>query len=318
MPRMKIGKVKLKNNFLLAPMANISSAPFRRLCREFGAGLTTSEMISAEALLRGNARTEAMIGRAAGEKPYCLQIFGDDAKQIGRAAEKLEKKCELVDVNLGCPVRKIVDQGAGAALLKKPKLIGEIISELAGSLAVPVTAKMRLGFSSKAGAVEIAKIIEKGGACALTVHGRTVKQGYGGKVDYCAIQEIKNAISIPVIGNGDIFKPEDAERMLAETGCDGVMVGRGAMGNPFIFRQMKGYFAKGEYALPSAAEKAEAFLKFLKYCSGKEQLSNLKVQASLFTKGIEGGAEIRRNIAKAKSPGEVEKVMRELAAAPVR
>lgn len=303
---MRIGNVRLKNGFVLAPMANFSTPPFRRLCKEFEAGLTTCEMVACDAALHENWKTEALLVRAPTEKPFAIQIFGSEPKRIALAAGALEKKCEIIDINLGCPMRRLTDQGAGAALLRKPAKIAEIF-DLLTTLKVPVTAKMRLGFGTKAKCVEIAKLIEKNGASALTVHGRTAKQDYSVKTDLGAIRRIKHALSIPVIGNGDVSSPEDAERMLEKTGCDGVMIGRSALGNPFIFRQMGEYFRKGSYHVPSLEERCEVFLRFLKYAR-KEPVAFLRMQSFYFTRGLEGASELRRRIAKAKKFQDIEKI----------
>ncbi len=300
---MKIGDVNVRNGFFLAPMSSFSTAPFRRLCREEGAGLTTSEMISSEAVLRNNAKTESLLVRARGEKPYAIQVFGFDPERIALAAEALEKRCEIMDVNLGCPVRHVAKHGAGAALLNDPERIARIFDALS-VLNVPYTAKMRLGFSTKARAVEIARIIEKGGASLLTVHGRTAKQDYSVPPDLASIGKIKRALSIPVIGNGGVSRPEDAESMMKKTGCDGVMVGRAAIGNPFLFRQMSEYFSKGSYFIPTAEDRVEILGRFLRYSKG-ESVSVVRFQAVQFISGLENKAEIRRRIATARSLSDI-------------
>jgi len=267
--------------------------------------MTTSEMISCEAVLHGNKKTFEMLARGKNETPFAIQVFGSNPKRIALASALLEKKCDVIDVNLGCPSRPIVEQGAGAALLKSPEKITEIFDELT-VLRVPVTAKMRLGFSSKARSLEIARIIEKR-ASALTVHGRTMKQGYSGKVDLEAIARIKSEIGIPVIGNGNIFSPEDAEKMIEKTTCDSVMVGRGALGNPFIFRQMNDYFADGEYATPSEEERKRVFLRFLTY-SKDVPAAFLRAQAMQFATGFKNAIGMRRKLATAKTIEELKEI----------
>ena len=303
---MKIGNVKLENGFFLAPMANFSTPPFRRLCNEFGAGLTTSEMVSCEAVIHGNERTEEMYARARNEVPFAIQVFGSEPERIALAAEALEKKCEIIDLNLGCPARHITCQGAGAALLRTPARISGIFDALTTTRA-PVTAKMRLGFGTKTKCVEIARLIERGGAAALTVHARTAKQDSSKKADLGAIRKIKEALSIPVIGNGDVIRPEDAEKMLEATGCDGVMIGRGALGNPFIFRQMDDYFRDGKYAMPGEKEKMEVFLRFLEYAQNGP-VASTRMQSFYFTKGLDNAVGIRRRISATKSVGEIRKI----------
>jgi nifR3 family TIM-barrel protein len=300
---MKIGNVTLKNGLFLAPMAGFSTAPFRRLCKEFGAGLTTSEMVSSEAVLHRNSATESLIARAEGERPYAIQIVGSEPMNISLAAAGLQGRCEIIDINLGCPACAVTGQGAGAALLDDPARIARIFDALT-VLRVPYTAKMRLGFRTKACALEVAKTVERGGASALTVHGRTAKQGYNTPVDLAAIAEIKRALSIPVIGNGDVSSPEAAERMMEKTGCDGVMVGRGAIGNPFIFKQMNDYFRKGSYDVTTAAERVEALERFLRYAR-KDPIPAVRFQAVQFIMGVAGAAGIRQKISKARSLNEI-------------
>lgn len=303
---MKIGKIKLANPFFLAPMASFSTPPFRKLCKEIGAGLTTSEMVSCEAVMHGSKKTGALIARAKNERPFAIQVFGSEPKRIAAACELLEKKCEIIEVNLGCPVRHITSQGAGAALLREPKKIGSIFDALS-TLSVPVTAKMRLGFGTKTNSLEIARLVERGGAAALTVHGRTAKQDYSVKPDLASIRRIKGALSIPVIGNGGISSPEDAEAMFKQTKCDGVMVGRAALGNPFIFRQLNDYFRNGEYSKPSLEERMHLFERFLKYAK-KEPIATLRMQSVYFTTGLDNAAELRRRISKAKTIAEIVRV----------
>ncbi len=300
---MKIGNVTLRNGFLLAPMASFSTAPFRRLCREFGAGLTTSEMVSSEAVFHRNASTESIVSRAPGERPYAIQIVGSEPANIALAARSLERRCEIIDINLGCPACAVTGQGAGAALLDDPTRVARIFDALT-ALRIPYTAKMRLGFSTKSNALEIAKAVERGGATALTVHGRTAKQGYDVPPDLAAIGDIKHALGIPVIGNGSVATPEDAEKMMKETGCDGVMVGRAAIGNPFVFRQLGDYFRKGSYSLPAAKDRADALLRFLRYSRG-QPLQAVRLQAVQFVSGVENAAGIRRKVAAAKSIEEI-------------
>ena len=303
---MKIGNVTIRNGFLLAPMAGFSTAPFRRLCREFGAGLTTSEMVSSEAVLHPNRTTEAALVRAKDERPFAIQIVGSEPLSISLAATVLQERCELIDVNLGCPAASVTGQGAGAALLDDPARVTRIFDALT-VLKVPYTAKIRLGFRTKEGALEIARIAERGGASALTVHGRTAKQGYRIPADLAAIGEIKRALSLPVIGNGDVTSPETAERMMKETGCDGVMIGRAAIGDPFIFRQMTEYFRDGAYVAPSAAERAGALERFLRYAA-KEPLPAVRLQAVQFVSGVKAAAALRLRVSRAMSLEEIAKV----------
>jgi len=300
---MKIGNVKIKNGFFLAPMSSFSTAPFRRFCKEEGAGLTTSEMVSSEAVIHENAKTKSLITRARGERPFAIQVFGSEPDRIALAATALEKRCEIIDVNLGCPVHHVTRQGAGAALLKNPARVAEIFDALT-VLKIPYTAKMRLGFDTKARMLEIAKIVGKGGASLLTVHGRTARQDYSVPPDLASIRKIKHALSIPVIGNGSVRSPEEAEFMIEKTGCDGVMVGRAAIGNPFIFRQMNDYFSKGAYLIPTAKDRIDALSRFLRY-SKNEPFSVVRLQAVQFISGIENAVKIRRRIVGAGSLSDI-------------
>jgi tRNA-dihydrouridine synthase B len=310
---MKIGNVKVRNGFFLAPMSGFSTAPFRRLCREEGAGLTTSEMISSEAILHHNTHTSSLMVRARGERPYAIQLFGSDPKRISLAASAIEKKCEAVDINLGCPVRHVTRQGAGSALLKNPAKIAAIFDSLS-VLKIPYTAKMRL-VGTKEESLEIARIVEKGGASLLTVHGRTASQSYSVPPDLKFMKETKQALSIPVIGNGDVSKPEDADRMMKVTGCDGVMIGRAAMGNPFIFSQMNDYFRKGSYEIPTAEDRINALTKFLRY-SKYDPFSLVRSQAITFILCMKGAPAIRLKIARARSLEEIRSVIKSLRLGP--
>lgn len=306
---MKIGNVTLKNAFLLAPMANFSTAPFRRLCHEFGAGMTTSEMVSSEAVVHGNAGTDRAVSRARDERPFAIQIVGSEPLSISLAARTLERRCEVIDVNLGCPACSVTGQGAGAALLDDPAKVVRIMDSLT-VLKVPYTAKMRLGFRNRDNAIEIARIVERGGASALTVHGRTAKQGYNTSCDLAAIGEIKREVSIPVIGNGDVSSPEAAEAMTGKTGCDGVMVGRAAIGNPFIFRQMNDYSKSGEYEIPTTEERAAVLARFLRYAAD-EPLAAVKLHAVQFVSGVGKAAELRHRLSRADSLDGIIKVAEE-------
>jgi len=213
---MQIANIKLKNPFMLSPMVSVTCGPFRKLCREYGASLTTPEMISSEALIRDNEKTWKMIEKQDNENPFCIQLFGSDSETIYQAALKLEKHCDIIDINLGCPVYNITKFGYGSALLDDHEKLKQIFDKLT-TINIPVTAKMRLGTKSKDNCVKTAKLLENCGIASLAVHGRTALQSYTGKADYQAIREIKESLSIPVIGNGDVFKPEDAEKILKLT-----------------------------------------------------------------------------------------------------
>ena len=245
--KLKIGNVELRNNVILAPMAGVTDLPFRVLCKEQGAGLLCMEMVSAKAIYYGSKNTEELMKISPAEMPVSLQLFGSDADIMADMAKKIEEKpFAVLDINMGCPVPKVVNNGEGSALMKNPKLAEEIITKMVKAVKKPVTVKIRKGFDeAHLNAVEMAKIAEASGAAAVAVHGRTREQYYAGKADWDCIRAVKEAVKIPVIGNGDVTDALSAERLLKETGCDGVMVGRAAQGNPFIFREITEYLETG-------------------------------------------------------------------------
>lgn len=245
--KLTIGNVELRNNVILAPMAGVTDLPFRALCKEQGAGLLCMEMVSAKAIYYGSKNTEELMKISPTEMPVSLQLFGSDADIMADMAKKIEEKpFAILDINMGCPVPKVVNNGEGSALMKNPKLAEEIITKMVKAVKKPVTVKIRKGFDeAHLNAVEMAKIAEASGAAAVAVHGRTREQYYAGKADWDCIRAVKEAVKIPVIGNGDVTDALSAERLLKETGCDGVMVGRAAQGNPFIFREITEYLETG-------------------------------------------------------------------------
>ena len=245
--KLTIGNVELRNNVILAPMAGVTDLPFRVLCKEQGAGLLCMEMVSAKAIYYGSKNTEELMKISPAEMPVSLQLFGSDADIMADMAKKIEEKpFAVLDINMGCPVPKVVNNGEGSALMKNPKLAEEIITKMVKAVKKPVTVKIRKGFDeAHLNAVEMAKIAEASGAAAVAVHGRTREQYYAGKADWDCIRAVKEAVKIPVIGNGDVTDALSAERLLKETGCDGVMVGRAAQGNPFIFREITEYLETG-------------------------------------------------------------------------
>lgn len=246
--KLTIGNVELDNPVILAPMAGVTDLPFRLLCKEQGAGLLCMEMVSAKAIYYNNKNTEALMEIRPEECPVSLQLFGSDADIMAEMAKRIEERpFAILDINMGCPVPKVVNNGEGSALMKNPKLVEEIVSKVSRAISKPVTIKIRRGFDDNhLNAVEIAKIAESAGAAAVAVHGRTREQYYSGKADWECIRAVKEAVKIPVIGNGDITDAHAAKAMFEQTGCDGVMIGRGSQGNPWIFREVVQYLQTGE------------------------------------------------------------------------
>jgi len=245
---MKIGNVTLDNNIFLAPMAGITDIPFRLLCKEQGCGLTYTEMVSAKGIYYNDEKTKKLTAVDAAEGKVALQIFGSDPVIMAKVTEQLnDSDACIIDINMGCPTPKITKNGDGCALMRQPELVGKIVREVSKASVKPVTVKIRKGWDeNRINAVEIARIAEENGAAAITVHGRTREQFYSGKADWSIIREVKQSVSIPVIGNGDVFTPEDARRMFEETNCDAIMIGRGAQGNPWIFRKIIKYLEGSE------------------------------------------------------------------------
>ena len=261
---MYIGNVEIKNNVILAPMAGVTDLPFRLLCKEQGCGMLYSEMVSAKAILYNNKNTEELLNVVPGENPIAVQLFGSDPQVMAEIAKRMEERpFDTIDVNMGCPVPKIVNNGEGSALMKDPVLVGEIVSAMVKAVKKPVTVKIRKGFNDHLiNAPEIAHVIQESGGAAVAVHGRTREQYYSGTADWDIIRQVKERVSIPVIGNGDIFSAQDAIAMMETTGCDGIMVGRGSRGNPWIFGHIKHYMETGELLdKPSHEEIREMILR---------------------------------------------------------
>lgn len=313
---MKIGNVELKNNVFLAPMAGVTDLPFRLLCKEMGCGLVYSEMVSAKGILYENKNTTELLRVAAEERPAAVQLFGSDPEILGAMAQKIESyPIDIIDVNMGCPAPKIVKNGEGSALTKTPALVGEIVKALAESQKKPVTIKIRKGFDdAHLNAAEIARIAEANGAAAIAVHGRTREQYYSGKADWGCIREVKKAVKIPVIGNGDVFTPQDAARLLHETGCDAVMVGRGAQGNPWIFRRILHYLETGEILPePTAEERVEKALRhaqmLIAYKGEYIGIREMRKHTAWYMKGLPGAAELRGRLNAAESITDMEELL---------
>ena len=297
----KIGTVRIENPFVLAPMAGVTDMPFRTLCKEQGAGLICMEMISAKAISFHNKNTIALMKIDPCEHPVSMQLFGSEPELMAEVAKSIEDKdFDILDINMGCPVPKVVNNGEGSALLKNPELIVQIIKSVSSAIQKPVTVKVRIGFeNAPVDIVEIARRAEDAGAAAIAVHGRTRQQYYSGTADWDIIRQVKEAVSIPVIGNGDVDSPLKAEALLKQTGCDGVMIGRAVRGNPWIFREMNHYFQTGELLpRPSSEEIREMILRHARAQIALKGeftgIREMRKHVAWYTAGMRHSAGLRR------------------------
>lgn len=309
----KIGNVEIKNKVVLAPMAGVCNSAFRRIIKEMGAGLLYAEMVSDKALVYNNEKTKDMLYMTESERPISQQIFGSDKKSFVEAAKIIEKSMhpDIIDINMGCPVPKVaVKSQAGSALLKDPDKIYDIVKAVKEVVNVPVTVKIRSGWDKNSiNAVLVAKTCEKAGASAIAVHPRTRSQGYSGKADWNIIKEVKDAVNIPVIGNGDILSAKDAKQMIDETGCDAVMIGRGTLGNPYLIKQVVRYLEDG-VLLPdqSPTERMETCLKHFNYLleikPEKVAILEMRTHAAWYLKGLPSGVKIKKILYELKTKEE--------------
>ena len=314
----KIGNVEIKNRVVLAPMAGVCNSAFRRIVKEMGCGLIYAEMVSDKAIFYKNQKTIEMLYMTDYERPISQQIFGSDKESFVDAAKYIYENMhpDIIDINMGCPVPKVaVHAQAGSALLKNPEKIKEIVEAVVKSVPIPVTVKIRSGWDQNSiNAVEVAKICEKAGASAICVHARTRSQGYSGKADWNIIKQVKENVSIPVIGNGDVIDIYTAKKMLEETGCDAIMIGRAALGNPWIFREVNEYIENNRIiAKPTELEKINMCIKHLEYLQeikvDKVAVLEIRNHVAWYLKGLKGANEIKNNIFKTKDIKEIEKIL---------
>lgn len=315
----KIGNVEIENQLVLAPMAGITNEAFRSICKEMGAGLVVCEMISDKALSFHNAKTIKMTGVSQNEHPLSMQIFGADKETLVYAAKWIYENtdADIIDINMGCPVNKVAKRaGAGSSLLRDPNKVYEITKAVVEATPLPVTVKIRIGWDeNNINAVENAKMIEKAGACAIAVHGRTRAQMYSGHANLDVIKDVVEAVNIPVVGNGDIVDGPSALHMLEYTGCKAIMIGRGALGNPWIFKEINAYFAGEEFKRPSKEEIynmiVDQYERLLKLKGERLALLEMRSHVGWYLKGMQGSAQIKNKANQALSFEEVKKILNE-------
>lgn len=311
---MKIGNLEIENPVFLAPMAGVTDLPFRLRCKRMGCGLVYTEMVSAKGILYNNSNTKELLRIDPEERPVAIQLFGSDPELLADMARKIEPYADIIDINMGCPAPKIVKNGEGSALMKDAALIGRIVKAVSSAIKKPLTIKIRKGFNpERVNCVEAAKIAEENGAAAIAIHGRTTDQYYSGEADWESIARVKESVAIPVIGNGDINSPEDAKAMLEQTGCDAVLIGRAAQGNPFLFRRCTEYLKTGKllpetsieervsFALDHAREMAELKGEWL-------GIREMRKHLAWYTRGMPGAARLRLEINRAETMEDVERL----------
>jgi nifR3 family TIM-barrel protein len=313
-----IGNVEIKGNLFLGPMAGVTDLPFRLLCKEKGADLVVTEMVSAKGIQYNNKNTENLLMIAEEERPAAIQLFGSDPDILSETAKCIENRnFDILDINMGCPVPKVVNNGEGSALMKNPRLIKEIVRKVSRAIAKPVTVKIRKGFHDDLiNAVEVAKLAEENGAAAVTVHARTREQYYSGKADWDIIRQVKEAVSIPVIGSGDVFTPEDAKRMLQHTNCDAIMIARGARGNPWLFEQIKFYLEQGILLpKPTFEELKEMILRHaglsIDFKGEYTGIREMRKHVAWYTTGYAGSSKLRNRVNEIESMEDLKRLFEE-------
>jgi tRNA-dihydrouridine synthase B len=304
--KLKIGALELGQGLILAPMAGITDLSFRRIAKSFGVDLVVSEMVSAEGLVRENLSTRYLLQSHPEEKPLAIQLFGSDPTVVAEAARIVaDEGADIIDLNMGCPVPKVVRQGAGAALLQHVETVASLVDAVRQAVNIPVTVKTRSGWSrSTINVLEVARVVEDAGADAITVHPRTARQGFSGSADWPIIAKVKQAVNIPVIGNGDVTRPEDVGKMSKLTQCDGVMIGRGAMGNPWIFKQARQLTRGQPLSSPTPQERLDVVRRHLALYAeslhGRKSLSGVRSRLMWYSKGLRGSARLRASLSDCK------------------
>jgi len=301
---------KLKSQAILSPMAGVTDVAFRALCKQYGAAMTCTEFLHSTAINRRNKKTLEMLKTDEIENPKQIQLFGASIDEVVQAAKFVEKNFDLIDINCGCPAWKVIKTGAGSELMKEPEQLGDLIKQLNNAVKIPITIKIRAGIDDKhINAIKIAKIAEMSGAAAIAIHGRTQKQGYSGKSDWELIKKVKQSVKIPVIGNGDVFTPEDFKEKLEFSKVDYILIARGAIGNPYIFKQINDFMKTGNYNSKDKLEQFDEYLKLAK--KHKINFSQIKAQAINFTKGIHKSARLRQKLVLSLDLREIKVIIEE-------